>query len=208
MNIAFLRDPRFLIISQNTLGFLVTFYSISLRLSSLNLHSALRYIRSKSFWIEVNSSIANFLMLPSDFRNFLSAAHNFFHLVWSSSFQNGLLLPYKRFLASGEILVDLKKMFNSVWYNEHISLHIYIYIIYVDCLVQDCSISIANELEILQSCTNPLIWWRPYIWSASLELSIGLTLCFVLLWLGTGRFHPHPAELLDWHWGEHWPDAN
>ena len=26
-------------------------------------------------------------------------------------------------------------------------------------LVQDCSISIANALEILQSCTQPSIWW-------------------------------------------------
>ena len=28
-----------------------------------------------------------------------------------------------------------------------------------DGLVQDCSISIANALEILQSCTKPSIWW-------------------------------------------------
>ena len=29
---------------------------------------------------------------------------------------------------------------------------------YIDGLVQDCSISIANALEILQSCTKPLIY--------------------------------------------------
>ena len=27
----------------------------------------------------------------------------------------------------------------------------------IDCLVQDCSNSIANALELLQSCTKPLI---------------------------------------------------
>ena len=30
---------------------------------------------------------------------------------------------------------------------------------YIDSLVQDCSISIANALEILQSCTRPSIYW-------------------------------------------------
>ena len=29
---------------------------------------------------------------------------------------------------------------------------------HVDGLVPDCSISIANALEILQSCTKPLMW--------------------------------------------------
>ena len=31
-------------------------------------------------------------------------------------------------------------------------------IIYIDDLVQNCSNSIANALELLQSCTKPLIW--------------------------------------------------
>ena len=31
------------------------------------------------------------------------------------------------------------------------------FIQYVDGLVQDCSISIANTLDILQSCTKPLM---------------------------------------------------
>ena len=30
--------------------------------------------------------------------------------------------------------------------------------VYIDGLVQDCSISIANTLEILQSCTKPLTY--------------------------------------------------
>ena len=37
----------------------------------------------------------------------------------------------------------------------------------IDGLVQDCSISIANALEILQSCTRPLIWFvntRTTVW--------------------------------------------
>ena len=29
----------------------------------------------------------------------------------------------------------------------------------IDGLVQDCSNSIANALELLQSCTKPSIWW-------------------------------------------------
>ena len=33
---------------------------------------------------------------------------------------------------------------------------------YVDGLVQDCSISIANALEILQSCTKPSIYTKDY----------------------------------------------
>ena len=52
---------------------------------------------------------------------------------------------------------------------------------YVDGLVQDCSISIANTLEILQSCTKPSIcnmespWWRHQMetFSALLALCAG-----------------------------------
>ena len=43
-----------------------------------------------------------------------------------------------------------------------------ILILDIDGLVQDCSNSIAKALELLQSCTKPLIWawklqWRPFI---------------------------------------------
>ena len=32
----------------------------------------------------------------------------------------------------------------------------------IDGLVQDCSNSIANALDLLQSCTKPLIWYIGY----------------------------------------------
>ena len=37
---------------------------------------------------------------------------------------------------------------------------------YIDALVQDCSNSIANALELLQSCTKPLILWysKYFLW--------------------------------------------
>ena len=35
--------------------------------------------------------------------------------------------------------------------------------LHFDGLVQDCSISIANALEILQSCAKPLMWYNGYI---------------------------------------------
>ena len=34
------------------------------------------------------------------------------------------------------------------------------FMLYIDGLVQDCSNSIANALELLQSCTKPSIWWN------------------------------------------------
>ena len=34
---------------------------------------------------------------------------------------------------------------------------------YFDGLVQDCSNSIGNALELLQSCTKPSIWWNGFI---------------------------------------------
>ena len=34
---------------------------------------------------------------------------------------------------------------------------------YIDDLVQDCSNSIANTLELLQSCTKPSICGNPYL---------------------------------------------
>ena len=41
--------------------------------------------------------------------------------------------------------VEPVRLFWNLWY------------LHIDDLVQDCSISIANTLEILQSCTKPLI---------------------------------------------------
>ena len=37
-------------------------------------------------------------------------------------------------------------------------------ILYIDGLVQDCSNSSANALELLQSCTKPLIWQSGMGW--------------------------------------------
>ena len=42
-----------------------------------------------------------------------------------------------------------------------ISYSVDINFIYTYGLVQDCTISIANAMEILQSCINPSIWWYP-----------------------------------------------
>ena len=36
--------------------------------------------------------------------------------------------------------------------------------VYIDGLVQDCSNSIANALELLQSFTEPLIWAMAFLW--------------------------------------------
>ena len=50
----------------------------------------------------------------------------------------------------------------SVHYQKAVSFMIQDFIaekeVYKDGLVQDWSISMANTLEILQSCTKPLIW--------------------------------------------------
>ena len=45
-------------------------------------------------------------------------------------------------------------------------------LIYIDGLVQDCSISIANALEILQSCIKPSIWWNDVIPKLEIEQRI------------------------------------
>ena len=45
-------------------------------------------------------------------------------------------------------------------------------LIYFDGLVQDCSISIANALEILQSCIKPSIWWNDVIPKLEIEQKI------------------------------------
>ena len=42
--------------------------------------------------------------------------------------------------------------------------HIPIYKVNIDGLVQDCSNSSANALELLQSYTNPSISWMFMIW--------------------------------------------
>ena len=47
-----------------------------------------------------------------------------------------------------------------------------------DGLVQDCSNSIANALELLQSCTKPLIWVRL---KSNLEASSALKNVILLL---------------------------
>ena len=57
-------------------------------------------------------------------------------------------------------------------------------------LVQDCSISIANVMEILQSCTKPLIWasTAPY-W---IQYCIGYGSTSLIFELTTNLKHPLP----------------
>ena len=55
------------------------------------------------------------------------------------------------------------------WVTHYLWCSIYVCVIcynvsYIDGLVQDCSISIANALEILQSCTKPSICYKKNIW--------------------------------------------
>ena len=48
----------------------------------------------------------------------------------------------------------------------------HIYVAYTNGLVQDCSISIANAMEILQSCTKPSIWFNNKSYCYSLQNKI------------------------------------
>ena len=53
---------------------------------------------------------------------------------------------------------DIKDCEIDTWiYHSHVLTH-WGLMIHISGLVQDCSISIANALEILQSCTNPSIY--------------------------------------------------
>ena len=51
---------------------------------------------------------------------------------------------------------------NKAWLHQTITRTIVgqVLIWHIDGLVQDCSISIANALELLQSCAKPSIWWH------------------------------------------------
>ena len=63
---------------------------------------------------------------------------------------------------------------------------------YIDALVQDCSHSIANALELLQPCTKPSIWDMPARMAAHLRLSTHYSPCYgqTIHALKTG---------MDWH---------
>ena len=65
-------------------------------------------------------------------------------------------------------------------------------IVHIDGLVQDCSNSSANALELLQSRTKPLIYSKNYT-----HFSYFFSL---VLWFGTGWFYPYPPGSLHWHW--------
>ena len=39
-----------------------------------------------------------------------------------------------------------------------VMLHLYYHLSYINVFIQDCNNSIANALELLQSCTKPLMW--------------------------------------------------
>ena len=56
--------------------------------------------------------------------------------------------------------------------------HVKYIIVYIDGLVQDCSISSALAMEMLQSCTEPLIYYNDVAW-VSLHLISLITLLFV-----------------------------
>ena len=61
----------------------------------------------------------------------------------------------------GRFRSDLDRKYTQGTNNSIIVLSDDVYII--ECLVQDCRISIANALEILQSCCNPSIYHRKYV---------------------------------------------
>ena len=50
------------------------------------------------------------------------------------------------------------KTISIVTIKHSLKLRYKIFEMHIDGLVQDCSISIANALEILQSCIKPSIW--------------------------------------------------
>ena len=69
---------------------------------------------------------------------------------------------------------------------------------YVDGLVQDCSNSIANALELLQSCTKPSMWFLMCVCWSVRDLT-WLCICSVwwMLWSVNCRQRQSPAWL--WH---------
>ena len=66
-----------------------------------------------------------------------------------------------------------------IYFHDWVSLHSATIAIYfwgiIDCLVQDCSNSIANVLELLQSCTRPSI---PYRWASKCVRSFTSSLLY------------------------------
>ena len=76
-------------------------------------------------------------------------------------------------------------------------LHLKVLIHHVDGLVQDCSNSIANALELLQSCTKPfdvISMVASYAtWGKELQsqyIPRIMHMVCTLLWFGTGQFYP------------------
>ena len=59
--------------------------------------------------------------------------------------------------------------------------------LHIDGLMQDCSNSIANTLELLQSCTKP--WIYPYICDAQTGSSLCLQSASILTVTGTGWYN-------------------
>ena len=95
--------------------------------------------------------------------------------------------------------------------------------LYIDGLVQDCSNSIANALELLQSCTKPSIWhkWGWVCWGKSVHVLVDCNQIpwtavvetrgkkFRLHWLSPlvhGRYQTHTACFCFIHWSclTHW----
>ena len=69
---------------------------------------------------------------------------------------------------------------------------------YINGLVQDCSISIANAMEILQSCTKPSIWSEntgqfSVYWLKFSRMSVACVLLSLVL---PAYWHPHSSTML------------
>ena len=72
--------------------------------------------------------------------------------VWSRNHFIQVTLSFRVHVVQG---------YSVAWTSEHFTIVFLHY--YLDGLVQDCSISSANALEILQSCTKPLTCWNPVV---------------------------------------------
>ena len=73
------------------------------------------------------------------------------------------------------------------------------YIFHLNGLVQDCSNSIANALELLQSCTKPWIWsiCLEARWNHFCNMANNKMHCHPLQWNKTFKMYPAAAPFTD-----------
>ena len=133
---------------------------ISFKFSSLNLCSVLRQLRP--FFLNWNEFFPRYFFYFPPILEISSRPHTFFfHLVWSSSFQNGFTAPIKTFSGKGCNIICSEKCFQFCMIQREYIIHIASIWFWLSISPSNCNLSKRHSYH-RNMRKSGFLWWLIY----------------------------------------------